>query len=248
VGGTPIQNVGAYGQEVSDVITRVRVYDRQARVVREMTTKECEFGYRTSLFNTVGRDRYVVFAVEYGLKRNRRPTIDYPDLKDFFKACATVPSLSEVRNAVRTIRATKAMLLTDGDPDSKSAGSFFKNPVVGPAGLDELVDRARRQGALSMEQGIPHYPRGDGMTKIPAAWLIEASGYLRGTREGPVGLSTKHALAVVNKGGATARDVLGFAGDIQARVEDRFGIRLVVEPRFVGFTDEVVSRFGAVSA
>ena len=175
----------------------------------------------------------------YVLEANPSPTIGYPDLARAFKGRAVPPSLAEVRDAVRRIRASKAMLLVGGDADARSAGSFFKNPVV-----DESAARGVDAAAGT---ACPRYPA-DGGVKLPAAWLIERAGFRKGTRRGAVGLSSKHTLALVNRGGATASDVLGLAEEIQDGVEARFGVRLRPEPTFVGFTDDVMERFGAVSA
>ena len=247
VGGTPIQNVGAYGQEVSEVISGVRVYDRDAEIVRELSSQECEFDYRTSVFNTRARGRYVVLSVEYDLKRTGQPKIDYPDLETYFEGNAE-PSLAEVRAAVRKIRAGKAMLRVKGDPDFASAGSFFKNPILDRTAYADLETRARESDSLSTGEDIPRYDSGNGMVKVSAAWLIEHAGYRKGTSDGPVGLSGKHALALINRGGGRAEDVLRFAGSIQSQVEDQFGVRLATEPVFAGFSDDVVERFRATSA
>lgn len=239
VGATPIQNVGAYGQEVSDVIARVRAYDRQTADVVELSAADCGFSYRTSVFNTTARGRYVVLSVTYVLRDDAPPAIGYPDVARAFDGRAAPPSLRDVRDAVRRIRASKAMLLTDGDADVRSAGSFFKNPIV-----DESAARGVDAAAGA---ACPRYPA-DGGVKLPAAWLIERAGFGKGTRRGRVGLSTKHTLALINRGGASASDVLSFAGEIQEGVEAGFGVRLRPEPAFVGFPDDVVRRFGAVSA
>jgi UDP-N-acetylmuramate dehydrogenase len=246
-GGTPIQNVGAYGQEVSEVITAVRVYDRQEGIVRELCWEDCSFSYRSSVFNTTARGRHIVLVVEYDLKNKGRPKTDYPDLKRYFDGHSD-PNLAEVREAVQNIRASKAMLRMKGDPDCASAGSFFKNPIMDEAAYTELVALARKGGILAADEDIPHYRFADGLTKVPAAWLIECAGYKKGVSDGPVGLSEKHVLAVINRGGAKAEDVLRFAGDIQSSVEDRLGVRLVTEPVFAGFSDEVIARFSAVRA
>ena len=247
VGGTPIQNVGAYGQEVSEVVASVRVYDRQKRNVREMGRAECDFDYRTSVFNTTARGRYVVLVVEYDLKKTGQPKTDYPDLKRYFEGNSN-PNLAEVRYAVRKIRTAKAMLRVDGDPDCASVGSFFKNPILDEAAYLKVVDLAHTVGVLRAGEDIPHYRSPNGLTKVSAAWMIEAAGYQKGFSDGAVGLSNKHALALINKGGARAADVLRFAGDVQSLVEDRFGVRLATEPVFAGFSDDVVSRFSAVRA
>ncbi len=247
VGGTPIQNVGAYGQEASDVISGVRVYDRETGLVRELSSEECGFEYRTSVFNTTARGRYVVLSVEYGLKREGRPRVDYPDLETYFESDPE-PSLAQVRDAVRKIRASKAMLRIEGDPDCASAGSFFKNPILDRTAYADLETRASESDSLSTGENIPCYDSGNGMVKVSAAWLIEHAGYRKGTSDGPVGLSGKHALALINRGGGRAEDVLRFAGSIQSQVEDQFGVRLATEPVFAGFSDDVVERFRATSA
>lgn len=243
VGATPVQNVGAYGQEVSQVISTVRVYDLHDDVVRDLSAEYCGFAYRTSAFNSTSRGRYVILAVDYTLRSDGRLSLTYPDLEHAF-AGRPKPTLVEVRDAVLNIRQRKAMLLVDGDPDSHSAGSFFRNPVLTPAGFDALEVRCREIG---LDVPPPAYRAGDSV-KISAAWLVEQAGFPKGTTDGTVGVSTKHALALINRGGAKATDVLRFAGAIRDAVEDRFGIRLRTEPVFVGFPGEVASRFGPVVA
>jgi UDP-N-acetylmuramate dehydrogenase len=235
VGGTPVQNVGAYGQEVSEVLVGVRAYDRNADRITELSHDDCGFTYRTSVFNTVAKDRYVVLKVTYALTPNGAPAIRYPDVVREFEGKTAEPTLPEVRGAVRRIRARKAMLLVEGDPDCRSAGSFFKNPIITEKQFVELQSIA---GA-----GVPRYPVGSppGKVKTAAAWLIEQAGFSKGYSLGSVGLSTKHTLALVNKGGAKADDVLRLAREIRARVRDRFGIELTPEPVFLGFPDEVLS-------
>ena len=246
-GATPIQNVGAYGQEVSEVITCVRVYDRHEGIVRELSRADCDFSYRSSVFNTTSRGRHIVLAVEYELKSKGRPKTDYPDLKRYFNG-HTDPDLGEVRDAVRKIRAGKAMLRVVGDPDCASAGSFFKNPVLDEEIYAGVAALAHKTGILAAGKDMPHYKSTGGLTKVPAAWLIEGAGYHKGASDGSVGLSEKHALAVINRGGATAEDVLRFAGNVQSSVEDRFGVRLATEPVFAGFSDDIVAKFNAVRA
>jgi len=243
-----VQNVGAYGQEVSEVISHVRVYDRDEECTREIPAEECGFSYRRSLFNTTARHRYIVLGVAYALKREGNSPLDYPDLDRFFGDKTALPSLMEVREAVRSIRAAKAMLLVRDDPDSSSAGSFFKNPVVSEQAFAEIEAAATQHGVLGRGESVPRFPAGDGQVKVPAAWLIERTGFGRGTTDGAVGLSKKHTLALVNRGGARAEDVLRFAGKLQEGVAERFGVRLSTEPAFIGFRDDVVERFGAVPA
>jgi len=245
VGATPVQNVGAYGQEVGQVISWVRAYDRQSALVVELSRAECAFTYRSSVFNTSERDRFIVLEVEYELDPGGAPTVDYPDLERFFARKTGTPSLGEVREAVREIRASKAMLLVDGDPDCRSAGSFFKNPIVSEEQYSEIENTARRRDLLGTGESLPRFPApGDGV-KVPAAWLIERSGFGKGHSRGSVGLSSKHTLALINRGGATAAQFLGLAGEIVDRIEEVFGLRLRAELAFVGFPSEVRDRFGA---
>ena len=227
VGGTPVQNVGAYGQEVSEVLTSVHAYDRENNTIVDLSHDDCKFTYRSSLFNTVAKNRYVVLNVTYALAKHGAPSIRYADVQREFDGKTTEPTLAEVRNAVRRIRASKAMLLVEGDPDCRSAGSFFKNPIISEAQFSAL-ETAIPNGR------VPRYPAPPGKVKTAAAWLIERAGFSKGYSLGAVGLSTKHTLALVNKGGATAEDVLRLAEQIRDRVEDKFGIRLVPEPVFVG--------------
>lgn len=234
VGGTPVQNVGAYGQEVSQTITSVRVFDRAERHIAELTNAECCFGYRSSLFNTEARERYVVLAVTYALKPQGLPALHYPDVKTFFATCTDLPSLREVRSAVRTVRARKAMMIIRGNPDCQSAGSFFKNPVIATEDLVHLKSAVKAQTLGSEYEHVPHFPAGENRWKVPAAWLIEHSGFQRGYRRDRVGISSKHTLAIINHGGATAREVLSLAVEIQERVCEKFGIWLQPEPIFVG--------------
>ncbi len=235
VGGTPVQNVGAYGQEVSDVIVSLRAYDRETDSIVELSRDDCSFTYRTSLFNSTAKNRYVVLNVTYALTKGGEPAIRYAELKQAFEGRLETPSLAEVRSVVRQIRAGKAMLLTPGDPDCRSAGSFFKNPIM-------TEDQFNALEAAAGERA-PRYPAAPGKVKTAAAWLIERAGFPKGYAMGPVGLSSRHTLALVNKGGATADDLLRLAREIRARVEGRFGVKLVPEPVFVGFGEDLISEF-----
>jgi UDP-N-acetylmuramate dehydrogenase len=233
VGGTPVQNVGAYGQEVSEVIRNVRAYDRDTERILELGGEDCGFTYRTSIFNTIAKDRYVVLGVTFALRQSGEPAIRYPDVLREFDGQAGKATLSGVRAAVLRVRQRKAMLLVNGDADCRSAGSFFKNPIITE---DQFMELEAIAGP-----GLPKYPAGPGKVKTAAAWLIEQAGFSQGYSLGPVGLSTKHTLALVNKGGARAEDVLRLAREIRARVRDRFGIDLFQEPVLLGFTNEVLS-------
>lgn len=235
VGGTPVQNVGAYGQEVSETIVAVRAYDRQSKRIVELNNAECGFSYRASIFNTVARNRYIVLAVSYALTPDGQPTLRYADVQNFFAGRSGEPSLAEVREAVRAIRARKAMLLVPGDPDCQSAGSFFKNPIISAEAFVRIEEAARAHGVIKVGEHVPRYHAPGDQVKVSAAWLIERAGFHKGYECGRVGLSSKHTLAIVNRGGATAREVIGLMREIQARVEERFGVALVPEPVFVGF-------------
>jgi UDP-N-acetylmuramate dehydrogenase len=230
VGGTPVQNVGAYGQEVSETIAAVQVVDLKDGQVRELCPEACEFSYRASIFNTSERGRFIVLRVTYSLTPEGKPHISYADLKRHFEGRETPPNLAETREAVRHIRALKGMLLVPGDPDCQSAGSFFKNPVLSEEQHEDLKTRAAARGLT-----VPSYPTLESRKKVSAAWLVERSGFAKGFGDGRVGISTKHALAIVNRGGATAADVLALKEQIQHRVEEIWGVRLEPEPVLVGF-------------
>lgn len=230
VGGTPVQNVGAYGQEVSSVIERVRAYDRHRQEFVEFSNAECGFAYRRSRFNTTDRGRYIVTRVDYRLRRGAKPALMYADLKARFAGCKTTPSLAEVAEAVRNIRKSKGMLLVEGDPDCRSAGSFFKNPSV----ATEIADRVRKSAA-DAGVAVRTFAAEGGLVKIPAAWLIEQAGFSKGYALGAASISSKHTLALVNPGGATAESILALAEKIRSAVDARFGIRLEMEPERIGF-------------
>src|SRR5580698_7968762 len=230
VGGTPVQNVGAYGQEVAETIASVQVLDLKDGQVRELCSEACGFAYRASIFNTTERGRFIVLRVIYALTPGGSPHITYADLKRHFEGRETAPDLAETREAVRHIRALKGMLITPGDPDCQSAGSFFKNPVLSAEQHEDLKQRAAARGFT-----VPNYPALETRKKVSAAWLVEHSGFAKGFGFGRVGISSKHALAIVNRGGATAADVLTLKDQIQHRVEEIWGVHLEPEPVMVGF-------------
>jgi UDP-N-acetylmuramate dehydrogenase len=230
VGATPVQNVGAYGQEVSQTIVSVEVFDLATKQVREMTAEDCEFGYRSSVFNTRERRRYIILRVIYELRHGGLPIVQYADLRNYFSGRDETPTLPEIREAVLKIRASKGMLITPGDPDSLSAGSFFKNPVLTAAQFDELLRRAQDRNLQ-----VPSYPALSQQKKISAAWLVENSRFAKGYVKGHAGISTKHALALVNRGGASAAEILALKEEIQQRVAQVWGIKLEPEPVLVGF-------------
>jgi len=230
VGGTPVQNVGAYGQEVRDTITSVRALEVGTGEVRELSNEECGFRYRSTMFNTTGRGRYIVLRVTFLLASGGKPHLAYADLKNYFAGRKDPPTLSETREAVRRIRLKKAMLIVPGDEDCRSAGSFFKNPVVSQEKCAEVEAAAALLG-----QTLPQWPAEGNRVKIPAAWLVEQAGFPKGFTRGPVGISRKHALAIVNHGNARAADIVALKDEVQKKVIGEFGIQLVPEPVFVGF-------------
>ena len=229
VGGTPVQNVGAYGQEVDSVIERVRAFDLECWAFVELTNAECGFAYRRSRFNTKDRGRFIVTRVDYRLRCNGSPQITYADLKTHFLGRAESATLTEVAEAVRAIRQSKAMLLVEGDPDCRSAGSFFKNPSVSQESADRVREFAKRADVQ-----LRTFPMSDGRVKIPAAWLIEQAGFPKGYTMGAAGISSRHTLALINRGGANAEDIIALARKISAAVQERFGIELEMEPVIVG--------------
>ena len=225
VGATPIQNVGAYGQEVSDTLASVRALDRESGRVVTLAPSDCGFGYRDSLFKSRVPGRYVVLAVTYRLVPGGAPYLGYADIAH--EIGTTSPPLSTVRETVIRVRRAKSMVLDPADPNARSCGSFFLNPIVDPASLAAIDARA---AGLAM----PRWLQPDGRVKLSAAWLIERAGFTRGQADGPVGLSTRHTLAIVCHDGAHARDVAAFARRVRAGVEERFGVRLQPEPIFWG--------------
>jgi UDP-N-acetylmuramate dehydrogenase len=228
VGGTPVQNVGAYGQEVSETIASVRVYDRESGSFTELSPAQCGFRYRQSIFNSTGAGRYIVTQVRFALTPGGAPRIAYADLQKHFSENPN-PSLREVAEAVRGIRRSKGMLIVEGDPDCRSAGSFFKNPIVDEAVIPKLAK------ILNIDiANIPRYPATPGHVKLPAAWLLEQAGFHKGFVMGPVGISSRHTLALINRGNAVATDLMALRNLIQDTVQTRFGIGLQQEPYELG--------------
>jgi UDP-N-acetylmuramate dehydrogenase len=230
VGGTPVQNVGAYGQEVSQTIESVLVLDTKDGQIRELCGDACGFSYRSSIFNTSERGRFIILRTTFNLVPEGRPNVTYADLKRHFGGWTSSPSLAETREAVRHIRALKGMLISPGDPDRQSAGSFFKNPIVSEECHNELKERAQARGLT-----LPSYPALETQKKISAAWLVEHSGFAKGYGDGRVGISTKHALAIINRGGASAAEVIALKDQIQQRIREIWALELEPEPVMVGF-------------
>jgi UDP-N-acetylmuramate dehydrogenase len=203
--------------------------DRSSDQIVELSNAQCGFAYRASIFNTIEKNRYIVLSVTYALKPKGEPKIAYKDLQNIFGVIR--PGLPQVREAVLKIRADKSMVIDSGDPNSRSAGSFFKNPVISKNKFPEIIKKAKQFGVSE----VPHFPFGAETVKIPAAWLIEKSGFQKGFRKGKAGLSSRHTLALINADEATAQDILNLKAEIQNKVKEIFDIQLVPEPVFVGF-------------
>lgn len=223
VGGTPVQNVGAYGQDVSETIISVRCYDREAEQFVELSNLECGFTYRKSIFNSTHRNRYIITAVSFRLINDGKPKIAYRDLAAYFNG--KQPTLAETREAVLSIRRSKSMVIDPADVNSQSAGSFFKNPIIS----------AENFALLGKDHpSIPSFPASDGCVKVSAAWLIEQAGIGKGYVFGNAGTSANHSLAIINRGGATTSEILELKELIQNAVRDKFDISIEPEPIFVG--------------
>lgn len=233
VGATPIQNVGAYGQDVSETITAVETFDVVARTRASLSNEECGFGYRSSRFKGADRHRHIVLAVEFRLVPGGPPAIRYPDVQRYLAQCGTAaPTLGQVRDAVIAIRRRKSMVLDANDPNARSVGSFFMNPVVSKETCADVQARATAMKAPGAD-ALPHWPVAGGGVKLSAAWLIERAGFARGYRKGNAAISDNHTLALVNRGGATAGEVVALAQEIRDGVRAAFGVSLVPEPVFV---------------
>ncbi|MEU2265355.1 UDP-N-acetylmuramate dehydrogenase [Streptomyces olindensis] len=233
-GATPIQNVGAYGQEVSSTITEVVAYDRRTGETVTLANEDCAFSYRHSRFKS-DPERYVVLRVHFALEDagGLSAPLRYAETARALgvEAGDRVP-LASARDTVLKLRAGKGMVLDPEDHDTWSAGSFFTNPILTDA--DFAVFRARVQARLGEGVEPPAYPAGEGHTKTSAAWLIDKAGFTKGYGDGPARISTKHTLALTNRGSATAEDLLALAREVVAGVREAFGITLVNEPVTVG--------------
>ncbi len=223
VGATPIQNVGAYGQDVQQTITRVRCLDRVSGELVTFDNDACEFSYRSSRFKTKDRDRFVVLDVSFVLQEHAKPQIAYPELQKRLAESGAADDVASVRRSVLELRAAKSMLLDPRDPNGRSCGSFFVNPVI-------EQEHWQRVLTLTDPTTPPHYVQDDGRVKVPAAWLIERAGFSKGQRQGNVGISTKHSLCLVAHAGATSSELLTFARHVRDVVRERLSVELVPEP------------------
>lgn len=234
VGATPIQNVGAYGQETSETLVSVEALDRTTNDIVEIAASECGFGYRASRFKTTNRDRFIITRVTYKLIKGGRSTVRYAELERYIADKGiTEPSIAEVREAVLAIRRRKAMVIDPLDADSRSVGSFFVNPVVSREEFEHINEIA--QSFLREGESLPAFSTPDGKIKLSAAWLIERAGFHRGYLQGRAGISSKHALALINRGEAEASNIIELAKEIQSRVREVFKVNLAPEPVMVGF-------------
>lgn len=230
-GGAPIQNIGAYGQDVSQTMISVKCLDLKSLQVRELTNRECAFEYRKSIFNSDQKGKFIVLSAAFKLSLADGRLSTYPELAGEIESRASgdlTPML--VRHAVLTVRKRKSMVIDNNDPNSRSLGSFFKNPIV-PYEHFRNIKKAFGE--------VPSFRVGDGI-KIPAAWLIEAAGFKKGHVAGRVGLSENHSLAIINRGGATFRDVVKFRDDIAEAVAEKFGIHLQMEPEIVSGSEDAL--------
>lgn len=238
VGGTPVQNVGAYGQEVSQTITSVEALEIASGSVNTFSNSECGFGYRSSRFNTSECGRWLILRTTFALVAGGSPQLAYRDLQQHFALHSGAPTLGQVRDAVRAIRRSKAMLLVQGDDDCRSAGSFFKNPVLDAAAYAAIQQRAAQRGLT-----LPAYPStnavGHEQYKVPAAWLVEHAGFHKGFTLGRAGISSRHTLAIINRGvglnSANAAEIVALKDAMQNGVEERWQVRLEPEPVMLGF-------------
>ncbi|MBN2243837.1 MAG: UDP-N-acetylmuramate dehydrogenase [Acidobacteria bacterium] len=237
VGAAPVQNIGAYGQEISDVIVSIRVLDRETCAIQELSGRECGFNYRESIFNSTGRDRYIILKVAFSLRPFGRPRIRYTDLEEYFRGRSKAPNIGEVRRAVVKIRESKGMVLNGTEGDIKSAGSFFKNPILEPGEAGKIENSARDRGHLASTENLPRLAAPGDRVKLPAAWFVERAGFQKGYTLGNVGVSSRHPLALVNNGGAQAREFIDLMHRIREKVQSEFGLALVPEPTLLGFLE-----------
>jgi UDP-N-acetylmuramate dehydrogenase len=232
-GATPIQNVGAYGQEVGTVIREVHVLDRVTLEERVLGPSDCGFGYRSSVLRRPDNP-FIVLDVSFELSPGGAPNLSYAEVAERFDDGPT-PSLGEVRAAVLELRRLKSMVIDDDDPNRRSAGSFFVNPVVDGSTVEMVVEMARLLGVLGVGERPPVHRVGEDRFKLSAGWLIEHAGFPRGCVRGRVGLSSRHALAVINRGGGSALELVDFATEIRRGVRTHLGVDLAPEPVFLGF-------------
>jgi UDP-N-acetylmuramate dehydrogenase len=235
IGASPIQNIGAYGQEVAQTVTAVRAYDRVAGTLVELAAEQCRFAYRSSAFKSEPH-RWLVLEVAFALTVGEQSApVTYAELaRTLGVQVGDRAPLADVREAVLSLRRGKGMVLDAADPDTRSAGSFFTNPHLSPPAASAL--RAQVLDRCGPGVSLPEWPDGRGRVKVSAAWLIERSGFGKGHFDGPAGISAKHTLALVNRGGARTADLLDVARQVRDGVRGAFGVELEPEPVLVGAT------------
>ncbi len=236
-GAAPMQNIGAYGQEVADVLRSVDVVDLRTGQASTIDAADCGFGYRKSYFKGAWAGHYAVTRIRLSLIPNGPPALRYAELA---RAADGEATLAGVAATVVALRRRKAMVLDPAVADSRSAGSFFTNPILSEEAAEAVADAALR----AVGRAVPSWPAGEGRRKLAAAWLIEQSGTEKGERSGGAAISSRHALALCNAGGATAADVVALASRVRGRVRDAFGVTLEPEPRFLGFESDVNALLG----
>ncbi len=237
LGATPIQNVGAYGQEVADTIVSVEVLDRATLGLRELTPAQCAFAYRSSAFKAQP-EAHVVLGVTFALRAHGAPTLRYAELQSALAVGAQAPSLQTVRDTVLALRRNKSMVRGADDENRRSAGSFFTNPIVTAEQAQRVVHCALERKLVSDSAAVPRYLQPDGRVKLAAGWLIENAGVHKGMRRGHFGVSSRHALALVHHGGGKSEELVALAREVKARVHQAFGVTLSVEPVFLGWAED----------
>ncbi len=235
VGAAPIQNIGAYGQEVKESFLTASVLDLETFEISSWDAERCQFGYRSSALKASAGRRYLVLDVTFRLLHQGPPAVRYAELQRTLEASDSSLSLQHVRDTIVQLRRKKSMILDPNDPNSRSAGSFFTNPILRNEQVQEVWERVRNE--LKPGVKMPQYPAEAGKTKLAAAWLIERSGFSKGDGQGHVGLSLHHSLALINRGGATAQELLAFAHKVQKQVYEYTGVKLHPEPVFLGFAN-----------
>lgn len=241
VGAAPLQNIGAYGQEVAETLESVSSLDLDTAETRRWTAAQCGLGYRTSIFKGAHRGRYLITGIELRLARVGEGSVRYRELAR--RLADGAPTVANVRRHVLAIRREKSMVWSEEDANRRSAGSFFVNPVVSAERAAAARDAWLRRGG---QGDMPAYDVADGV-KLSAAWLIERAGFVRGTARGAAGISSRHTLALINRGAAKAVDLLALAAEIRRKVYDDFGVTLVPEPYFLGFDASVDELLGCPS-
>jgi len=234
VGAAPIQNVGAYGQEVAETLESVEAVELATGELHHVPAAECAFAYRRSRFKGEWRGRFAIAAVTFRLERRGESPVRYGELArrlGLGDPAAPKAPIADLRRQVLALRRGKSMVLEPGDPNRRSAGSFFLNPVVSR----ERAEAVRRAAGEKKGTPMPAYPAPNDGVKLAAGWLIERAGFRRGENRGRAAISSRHALALVNRGGATAAEIVRFAAEIRRRVRERFGVTLECEPTFLGF-------------